>query len=305
MLRELFSQLTVWGYKGCVVSIQHLSDLQKEIDSHINQKLIDKELYQTYLTEFIYSPTDTLPEAKSIILVAVPQPKLRISFTLNGESVKFIVPPTYGERKKEKRTRELLKQILEPAGYRIAEANIPKKLLAVRCGLAAYGKNNVTYVPGMGSFYGLMAAYSDFPATEGALQESKMMERCQNCSACVKHCPTNAISSDRFLLYAERCITFHNEKPGNVTFPAWIDPSWHHCLVGCLHCQRVCPENRKVWKWVEEGAEFSQEETALLLEGLPFDQLPAATGEKLERLDLESFVDIFPRNLKALLRLQS
>ena len=235
-------------------------------------------------------------------MIAAPQPKIRLTFTWDGESVQFMVPPTYGERKKERRTKELLKQILEPAGYQVAEANLPKKLLAARSGLAAYGKNNVTYVPGMGSFHGLMAVYSDFPATERTWQESKMMERCQDCSACIKNCPTSAISSDRFLLHAERCITFHNEMPGNVPFAAWIDPSWHNCLVGCLDCQRVCPENREVWKWVEEGAEFSQEETALLLEGLPFDQLPAATAEKLERFDLESFVDIIPRNLKALLR---
>ena len=129
-----------------------------------------------------------------------------------------------------------------------------------------------------------------------------MLESCQNCSACLRHCPVGAITAERFLLHAERCITFHNEKPVDVPFPAWMDPAWHNCLVGCLHCQRVCPENREVWPWVEEGAEFSQEETALLLEGLPFDQLPAATAEKLERLDLDAFVDILPRNLNALLR---
>jgi len=84
--------------------------------------------------------------------------------------------------------------------------------------------------------------------------------------------------------------------------PRWIDSSWHNCLVGCLHCQRVCPENREVWPRVKEGTEFSQEETALLMEGLPFDQLPGATAEKLELLDLDAFVEIFPRNLSGLFR---
>jgi epoxyqueuosine reductase len=299
-MKELFSKLKARGYKGRVVPIQHLSDLQKEIEGHINQKLIDKELYQTYLTEFNYGPPDTLPKAASIILVAIPQPKILITFTWNGKPVQLTVPPTYGERKKEKRGRKLLRQILEPEGFKVAEANLPKKLLAVRSGLAAYGKNNITYVPGMGSFHGLMAVYSDFPSTNGTWQESKMMERCQSCSACIKSCPCSAINPDRFLLQADRCITFHNEKPGNIPFASWIDPSWHNCLVGCLHCQRVCPENKAVWKWVEEEAEFSQEETALLLEGLSANQLSAETVEKLERLDIESFIDIIPRNLKAL-----
>jgi epoxyqueuosine reductase len=302
MLNEFSSQLTARGYKGCVVPIEHLNDLQREIESHINQKHIDKELYRAYLAEFNYSPPDTLPDAASIILVAVPEPKIRITFSWNGEPVQVFVPPTYGERKKDKIGREFLRQILKPEGYRVAEAKLPKKLIAVRCGLAAYGKNNITYVPGMGSFYGLMAVYSDLPPDNGTWQESEMMEHCKKCSACIKRCPSGAIDPDRFLLHAERCITFHNEKPGHVPFASWINPSWHNCLVGCLHCQRVCPENKSNWKWEGEAAEFSEEETALLLEGLPADRLPAESVEKLERLDIESFVDLIPRNLKALIK---
>lgn len=301
MLKELYSKLEARGYKGCVVPIKHLSDLQREFESHIDQKLIDDELYQGYLAEFDYSPPDTLPEAASIILVALPEPKLRITFSWNGEPVQVIVPPTYGESKKDKIGREFLRQILKPEGYRVVEAKLPKKLMAVRCGLAAYGKNNITYVPGMGSFFGLLAVYSDLPPENGTWRESEMMERCQKCAACIKSCPSRAIDPDRFLLHAEKCIVFHNEKPGHVPFESWIDPSWHNCLVGCLHCQRVCPENRSVWKWDGEEAEFSKEETAMLLEGLPIDRLPAETVEKLKRLDIESFVDLIPRNLNTLL----
>jgi epoxyqueuosine reductase len=102
-------------------------------------------------------------------------------------------------------------------------------------------------------------------------------------------------------VHAERCLTFHNEKPGSVPFAAWIDPSWHNCLVGCLHCQRVCPENRSFWPWVEERAAFSQEETALLLEGTSVEKSPAATVEKMHRLGLDGYYDVLPRNLNALL----
>jgi len=37
---------------------------------------------------------------------------------------------------------------------------VPIDRLAVRGGLATYGRNNVTYVPGMGSFHRLSAFYS-------------------------------------------------------------------------------------------------------------------------------------------------
>jgi epoxyqueuosine reductase len=301
MSEELLAQLTEWGYQGRIVSLQHLGDLQREIEGQYKRGLIDQELFQTYLTGFTFEPPDSLSGTRSILAVAVPEPRIGVSFTWNGKRIRTVIPPTYGERKKTRRVRERLAQTLEPAGYRIAEAVLPKKLLAVCCGLAAYGKNNITYVPGMGSFHGLVAVYSDLAAPDDRWRQPQMMESCRNCSACGRHCPAGAISAERFLLHAERCITLHNEKPVDVPFPAWMDPAWHNCLIGCLHCQRVCPENREVWSWVEEGAGFSEEETALLLEGTAFDRLPAATAEKLERLDLEAFVDLLPRNLNALL----
>jgi hypothetical protein len=71
-----------------------------------------------------------------------------------------------------------------------------------------------------------------------------------------------------------------------------------------MHCQRVCPQNREVWGWVQDGAAFSQEETALLLEGIPFAQLPPAVAGKLERLEMDSYAEVLSRNLNALLSQQ-
>jgi epoxyqueuosine reductase len=303
---ELFSQLEERGYKGRIVSIQHLGDLQEEMEGHHRQGLFDEEFYQTWITRFAFSPPDSLPGARSLMVVAIPQPQIRVVFTWNAETLPLIIPPTYvGYEETNKQVEDLLAGILGPAGYRVAQATLPIKLLAVRSGLGAYGKNNICYVPGMGSFHQLAAFYSDLPCQEDHWQELQMMERCQNCSACLRNCPTGAIpsaslrtgTSERFLLRAERCITFHNERGGDFPFPAWLDPSWHNCLIGCLDCQRVCPQNKDFLEWVEEGAEFSQEETALILEGVPLDQLPAATVRKLEQIDFTEFPDVLPRNL--------
>jgi len=301
MWEKLSAQLTERGYRGRIVPVQTLQDLQEEFEGHHRQGLLDQELYQAYLAGFTFSPPDSLPEARSLIVVAVPQPQIQVTFTWDGEPVRCTIPPTYPERWTDDHTQELLSQLLQPAGYRVTEAVLPRKLLAVRSGLAAYGKNNISYVPGMGSFHGLVVLYSDLPAPESDWRAPQMMATCQTCSACLHHCPVGAISSERFLLRAERCLTFHNEKPGDVPYAAWIDPSWHNCLVGCLHCQRVCPENRAFWSWVEDGAEFSQEETAWLLEGTPVEQLPAGTVEKMHRLGLDGYYDVLPRNLNALL----
>lgn len=129
-----------------------------------------------------------------------------------------------------------------------------------------------------------------------------MMEICQNCQICRKACPTNAIPSDRFLLRAERCIVYHNERKGSIPFPEWMNPSWHNCVVGCLHCQRACPENKMLLQWIEEQEEFSEEETRLLMKGIHLDQLPLSTTAKLRRLSLIDYLESLPRNLLVLLR---
>ncbi|MCJ7634639.1 hypothetical protein MUP77_19895 [Candidatus Bathyarchaeota archaeon] len=130
-----------------------------------------------------------------------------------------------------------------------------------------------------------------------------MMKQCEKCQACQRSCPTGAISSDRFLLHAERCIAYLNERKGDIPFPTWIDPSWHNCLYGCLYCQRVCPEDRLFLNWTVEKEEFSQEETELLLREQSLNRLPSLTLEKLKNLDLTDpdSLDNLPRNLSVFL----
>jgi hypothetical protein len=62
-----------------------------------------------------------------------------------------------------------------------------------------------------------------------------------------------------------------------------------------------CPENQGLAAWVEEGAESASEEAALLLRGVPLDQLPPRLLDKLEQWDLIDLLDGLPRNTKVLL----
>jgi epoxyqueuosine reductase len=185
---------------------------------------------------------------------------------LEDKSYPVVIPPTYYDTI-DNDVADILKTVLEPQGYQLQKVRLPEKLLAVRSGLAQYGKNNITYAKGMGSFQRPVVFISDYPCAEDSWGEAAVLEHCENCSACLKACPTNAIVSDRFQLYAERCLTFHNESAK--AFPQWLSPSWHNCLVGCMICQKVCPANKEVVKWIEAGATFDHDETHLILEGVP------------------------------------
>ncbi len=297
--KELLHHLEERGYRGRIVSIQHLAELREEMEKRHSQGSFDEEFYRLRLAFFEFKAPENLPEAKSIIVVAVPRPQAQAIFTFKGKRRELILPPTYvAYEQTRNRVAEVLNGVLKEKGYSVAPTSLPLKLLAVRSGLTEYGRNNITYASGMGSFLQLVAFYSDLPCTEDMWGEARMMKQCQNCQACRRSCPTGAISSDRFLLHADRCIVFHNEKKGDFPFPSWIDPSWHNCVQGCLHCQRVCPEDSKFMNWIVEREEFSQEETELLLKGAL--ALSSTTLEKLKNLDLADpeTLDYLPRNLR-------
>ena len=302
-IEMLYARLGKRGYQGRVVSIHHLQDLHQDIEGRFAQGAFDQDFYRERLTFFEFEPPEDLAAALSIIVVAVPRPQHRVVFHSNGKELALIIPPTYvGYTEISRQVAGLIAEWLAPEGYRVASTMLPLKTLATRSGLSEYGRNNISYVPGMGSFYQLVAVYSDLPCLEDEWGDPRMLARCQTCKACMKQCPTEAISSERFLLHAERCIVFHNEKPGEIRFPSWIEPAAHNCLIGCMLCQKYCPEDKVFLDWVEDAEEFSDQETSLLLRGVTPDQLPKVTTEKLEHLELLDALDQMPRKLGIFLR---
>ena len=244
---NLLSAIEQEGYRAKMVSVDHLADLEKDINTFHQQGYFDEEFFAEELSGFEFKIPENGFSAKSLIITAAPQPQVRVTFTLEAEDLACIIPPTYSYAT-DRKIEELLRLNLEPAGYQFRKSRIPWKLLAVRSGLAQYGKNNITYIPGLGSFYRLVAFITDLPCTEDSWGEVHILNDCINCDACAKACPGGAIGFGRFLLHAERCITFHNERRAKL--PAWINPSWHHCLVGCMICQKVCPVDRNFRQWL-------------------------------------------------------
>ncbi len=111
--------------------------------------------------------------------------------------------------------------------------------------------------------------------------------------------PDGAIAADRVLLRAERCLTYVNELPG--PWPDFVSPRFHHCLLGCLRCQRACPVNPRL-PVESSGVAFNREETDALLADTGDHAGPAWGGvrEKLVRLGQTYSEEVLGRNLQAL-----
>ncbi len=294
----LRSELGMMNGKFGIVSTAHLGELRDEINGWKRERKINEQLYEAYLSGFLFEPPEKVSDAKSIIVAAIPQGMACVEFSLRGESRRAVIPPTYVYSGIRGACAAALSRVFDGAGNKVARAKLPLKLLAVRSGLARYGRNNISYVEGMGSFHRLEAFYTDHDFWRDDWQEKASMDRCGSCSLCLEACPTGAISANSFLVDAGRCLTYFNENEGAI--PNWVDPKSHNALVGCMKCQLACPENRELLSKTETVESFSEPETELIMSGAPKESLPEALLTKLKRLDMDGYYELLPRNLSVL-----
>ena len=223
----------------------------------------------------------TLPaevaQPRSLIVVAVPHACARVTVVVAGETVNVPIPTTYCHHDEiQAEVARTIAASLAPAGLAAAPMLLPEKLLAVCAGLARYGRNNIAYVDGWGSFVELVTCVSELAPGADPWTGPRALARCEACEACRRACPSGAIGEDRFLVHGELCLTLHNES--EQPFPQWIRPAWHNCLVGCLRCQRVCPEDLALRDAVAETAAFDERETGLLVGGVTHELLAREAG---------------------------
>ncbi len=303
MLASLTHEIEQRGSRMAAVPVQRLDDLRTDFaDLKANAQLAN---FQRFILDHIYSfdPPEVDFEVRSVIVIASPGPaEIEIYFGWQGRRIPVIIPGTYVYKYKARRIEDDLNKVLASGGYHVRSApQLPHKRLAVRSGLARYGRNNICYVEGMGSFLNLTPLVSDLPVEESEWHAVRHMDRCHSCQACMQACPTGAIRSDRFLLDVERCLTYFNESEARWGFPDWLDSTAHHTLYGCLRCQQACPVDKPYIRRAPDFLEFSEEETDLLLKGHALDELPDGLRQKVDVLDMQDYLAALPRNLPVLL----
>lgn len=300
----------VFKYRYKTVSIDHLDELQEDIDKLRRAgKLSDNKTYRSYIDSKKFEIPETLPNAKSIIIIAISAKPALVDFHLNGKKYEVIIPPNYYDDGTTFKDFEKLIQedIIKEPGYKIEYTNkLHLKLLAVRSGLGKYGRNNICYVDDWGSMLYLYAYFTDFQFEEDNWTEMKMMDKCENCSACITNCPTHAIptiSNENFVINANKCIPVYNEIKGII--PDWVPPDAHNALIGCMRCQNICPANREIIKLTERFEDITEDETKMLLNGKYEEKLGKSLSKKLKMFtlpDAERVLPVIKRNFSYLLR---
>lgn len=296
MMELLKRQAQAGGYQLRIVPAECLYNLKDEIN-HFNeneklngfQKWIVNELYHFDLPEAEF-------DIKSIIIAAIPHPfYAKTEFIRESKRYELfsLIMSDFDH------VDTSLNSLIIPRGYHIISApNLPYKRLAVKSGLAVYGRNNICYVDGMGSSLSFAAYFTDILCTDYEWTDIKNADRCANCRACMNNCPTGAIRPDRFLIDNEKCLSCHNEVPGD--FPAWLPGTSHHLLYDCLKCQIVCPMNTELINNIAGPFIFSEEETGLLLSGAKIEDFTPELKQKVKVLGMDQWLGAIPRNLSVL-----
>lgn len=288
-----------YGDRLKVISIEHLKELREIIENFKEQEELND--FQKWIINELYQFETPIEDFKvnSIILIAIHHPfYAKVDFHKDGKKKTFLSLV----RSDFNKTEEYLRKFVEGNGYSIKVAkNLPMKRLGIHSGLAKYGRNNITYVDGLGSNFSYAAYFSDMMCKEDTWGEVKNAVSCNKCNLCIENCPTGAILEDRFLIDNQKCLSCINEIPGE--FPAWIPITAHHTLYDCLICQRICPMNYEQADNVLEGISFSQEETNMLLDGKPIDTFSEEFKTKVYMLGINEWYEAIPRNLKTLFEL--
>lgn len=172
----------------------------------------------------------------------------------------------------------------------VDSAPVLEKAIAEKAGLGWIGKNTLLLNKTAGSWFFLGEIFTNVPLPPDPVAEAVPEQQCGACVACIKVCPTGAITAPR-QLDARRCISYLTiEHKSDI--PEHLRSAIGNRIFGCDDCQLVCPWNRfaqkpsvpnfnprepfadgemlMFWQWSE--AEFVKRTQGMALRRISYEQ---------------------------------
>ncbi len=266
-------------------------------------------VFRSYVDDKSFRLPASFAGATHFVAVAVYRRLVKVNVPYKGQLYSVMIPPNYRtpEFTVDQIRAAVIKKAIGQDGYKVdnAQRSLYRKHLAVRSGLAKYGRNNICYVDGIGSMLSLYAFYTDYVFHDDCWTDVQMMDSCKRCRICYDQCQTGAITTGRFVIDVDRCLPLYNEVAGEI--PEWVPKNAHDSLIGCMRCQLKCPANRDVIARGIQLDDLTETEAAAILNGVADDDAESALCDKLRVSTPETLsadLPVFSRNLRALIAAQ-
>lgn len=232
-------------------------------------------------------------DIKSILIIAIPHPmysEVYFEYKSKKYSCLSLVSSDFDY------LIEIVRQNSVENFFSYIEAtNLPLKRIGAQSGLAKYGRNNLTYIEGLGSNFSYIAFFTDIEPIVNELLPISFSKLCNNCSICKEICPTKAINDKSFIIDNEKCLSFLNEN--SEPFPEWLPLSVHHSLYDCLYCQLNCPMNSKYKIKKGDSIFFTEDEIMKLINQDIIDDSEIVLLKKVKYLGLDQWPAGIAKNI--------
>ncbi|HAM79971.1 tRNA epoxyqueuosine(34) reductase QueG [Ornithinibacillus bavariensis] len=238
------------------IGIDKIGFTTADVFSELKERLIrQQELgyqsgFEKGTNEERTEPRRLLPEAKSIISIAVAYPsRMRKDAPKSTKEERrgFFCRASWGTdyhhvlRERLKKIESFIHERIDNAITKIMvdTGELSDKAVAERAGVGFVGKNTLLITEEFGSFVYLGEIMTNIPFVPDTPAE----DGCGDCRICIDACPTGAIVQGG-QLNAQRCIAFLTQTKDFL--PDEFRSKIGNRVYGCDTCQLVCPKNKKI-----------------------------------------------------------
>ncbi len=227
-----------------IAKAEKMEEEAKHLEEWLNKGMHGKMQYMENHFEKRIDPTKLVEGAKSVVTLMYNYfPEEKQEDTTAPKIAKYAYGKDYHFVIKHK-----LKTLLQTIEEEIGEVNgrcfvdsapVLERDWAKRTGVGWIGKNTLLINPKQGSFFFLAELIIDLELEV----DGPIKDYCGRCTRCIDACPTEAISSEGYILDGSKCISYFTIELKEA-LPDEYKGKFEDWMFGCDICQDVCPWNR-------------------------------------------------------------
>lgn len=245
LTQRLRAQADLLGFAGLgIAKAEHMDEEAQRLEQWLAQDYHGSMSYMSNHFDKRVDPTKLVPGAKSVISIVY---NYYTEDRQTDPEAPKIAMYAYGKdyhKVVKKKLLSLFRWLQEEVGDVVGRcfvdsAPVLERDWAKRSGVGWIGKNTLLLNKSMGSYFFLGEIITDVVLE----YDGPTTDHCGTCTKCIDACPTDAISSEGYLLDGSKCISYltieHRED-----IPTEFKDQMEGWMFGCDICQQVCPWNR-------------------------------------------------------------